>query len=648
MRKGGIHNAVVSLLFVIFVWGCGRQGTEGDALFERLKADRTGIHFANTLLPTEQLNTYLFRNFYNGGGVAIGDINNDGRPDIFFTGNQVSNRLYLNKGNLTFDDITEEAGVASEGVWTTGVSMADVNGDGWLDLYICKSGPPGGERRHNELYINNGDRTFTERAREYGVAVSGLSIQASFFDYDGDGDLDMYLLSNPIRSLDELRRKPGLRSIRDPDGGNKLFRNELVPHDSVARRAADRDRGARVATRFTDVTEEVGIYSSSIGFGLGVSVGDVNRDGWPDIYVSNDFFERDYLYINRRDGTFEEALPRLIREISLSSMGGDIADVNNDGYPEIFVSDMLPHALERRQSKISFTTWDEYAAAVEDGYHHQFSRNTLQLNRGPVAAGSDRIGSSPTVYFSEVGRLAGVEATDWSWGGLFADFDLDGHRDLFVPNGIYKDLLDQDFIAWVSDAETLRSIMRSEDEPIMKILEQVPSNPLANFMFAGSSDLHFSNVSAAWGLSEPSFSNGSAYGDLDNDGDLDLVINNVNMEAFVYLNRATERYPDRTWLQVDLEGRFPNTFGIGTQLTAWSGGHQWYVEQQPVRGFQSTVDHTLNMGFGSQISSGRLDSLIVRWPDGNRVKLKEVAVNQRLRLRQLDAQTASTDGSSND
>lgn len=648
MTTGGIDNAFMSLLFVLFVWGCGRQETEVGAVFERLTVDRTGIDFANTLQPSEELNTYLFRNFYNGGGVAIGDINNDGRSDIFFTGNQVSNRLYLNKGDMTFVDVTEEAGLASEGIWTTGVSLADVNADGWLDIYVCKSGPPGGERRHNELYINNGDGTFTERAHEYGVAVTGLSIHASFFDYDGDGDLDMYLLSNPVRSLDDLRRRPGLRSVHDPEGGNKLFRNELVPHASVASEAPGRDGGAPASTRFTDVTEEVGIYSSKIGFGLGVSVGDVNRDGWPDIYVSNDFFERDYLYINRRDGTFDEALPRLVREISLSSMGGDIADLNNDGYPEIFVSDMLPQTVERRHSKISFTTWDDYAAGVEDGYHHQFTRNTLQLNRGPVAAGSEGISQSPPVYFSEISRLAGVEATDWSWGGLFADFDLDGHRDLFVPNGIYKDLLDQDFIARVSDPEALRSIMRSGDEPIMKILEQVPSNPLANVMFAGSSDLHFSNVGNAWGLSEPSFSNGSAYGDLDNDGDLDLVINNVNMEAFIYVNRATERYPDRTWLKVELEGRFPNTFAIGAQLTAWSGGRQWYFEQQPVRGFQSTVDHTLHMGFGSQISSGRLDSLVVRWPDGKMVKLREVPVNQRLRLRQPGGETGFSSASSND
>ena len=636
MTSGLRQSAGIAISILVCVWGCGQEAEDSDTLFVRLSADSTGIRFANTLHPTEELNTYSFRNFYNGGGVAIGDLNNDGLADIVLTGNQVSNRIYLNKGDLTFQDITREAGLESEGVWSTGVSMADVNGDGWIDIYICKSGPPGGENRHNELYINNADNTFTEKAEEYGIAVTGLSIHASFFDYDRDGDLDMYLLSNPIRSVDELRRQPGLRSIRDPNGGNKLFRNELIPHDMLDGGTG----GEEGVPRFTDVSADAGIYSSRIGFGLGVSVADVNRDGSQDIYVSNDFFERDYLYINKRDGTFEDVLPQLISETSLSSMGGDIADLNNDGYPEIFVSDMLPERIERAQSKMSFSTWDEYAATVDDGYHHQFSRNTLQLNRGPIAAASTHpdtdVVSTPVVFFSEIGRLAGVEATDWSWGGLFADLDLDGHRDLFVPNGIYKDLLDQDFITRVSDPGTLRNIMTGDDEPIMRILDELPSNPIPNYAFAGSFDLNFRDSSAAWGLSEPGFSNGSSYGDLDNDGDLDLVVSNVNMEAFVYLNRAAERYPDRSWLQVELEGRSPNNFAVGAQLTAWSDERQWYVEQVPVRGFQSTVDHTLHIGLGTEIVSGRLDSLVVRWPDGQSLMLTDVPVNQRLVLEAPD------------
>ena len=354
MKHSPIHTSIAVLTVAALLAGC----QDPDPLFLRLSGDRTGIRFANTLLPTEQLNTYLFRNFYNGGGVAIGDVNNDGRPDIFLAGNQVSNRLFLNRGQLTFEDITMEAGVASNGVWTTGVSMADVNGDGWLDIYICKSGPPGGDRRHNELYINSGNGTFTDQARQYGIAVEGLSIHASFFDYDADGDLDMYLLSNPLRSLDDLQPEPGLREIRDLHGGNRLLRNELISSDVT------HDRTPTIIAPFVDVTEQAGIFSSKIGFGLGVSVGDLDRDGWPDMYISNDFFERDYLYLNRQDGAFQEVLPELAPAISLSSMGGDIADLNNDGYPEIFVSDMLPRAIRRSQSKISFPAWDAYSVAI--------------------------------------------------------------------------------------------------------------------------------------------------------------------------------------------------------------------------------------------------------------------------------------------
>ena len=564
--------------------------TRNAPLFELMRPEQTGITFGNMLTPAETLNTYVFRNFYNGGGVAIGDVNHDGLADVFLTGNQVSNRLYINLGNFHFEDVTEEAGLHSAGAWTTGVSMVDINGDGWLDLYLSKSGPPGGPKRHNELFVNQHDGTFVERAHEYGIAFQALGIHASFFDYDGDRDLDTYVLSNPVRSLDDLQPAPNLRQLPDPDGGNRLLRN---------------DNG-----QFTDVTTASGIYSSKIGFGLGVSAADLNRDGWTDLYVSNDFFERDYLYLNQ-DGTFIDAGTGATQTMSLSSMGGDIADYNGDGWPDIFISDMLPDLPWRYQSRIAFPSWPAYLKSVADGYHHQATRNTLQLNRGPSPDGQIR--------FSEVSRIAGLESTDWSWGGLIADFDLDGHRDIFVPNGIFKDLLDQDFISRASNSDSLRSLFLAHEQPILKLLEQVPSHALSNHMFAGRSDLRFEDVSQQWGLAAPGFSNGAAYGDLDNDGDLDLVINNVNMPAFIYRNHATEHFPERGRLQIELHGEAPNTFGVGAQVSVWATGRQWYTEQYLQRGFQSSVDPVLHFGF-----TGGLDSVIVQWPHGKRQLLTDI------------------------
>ena len=432
----------VILLISLLVCSCkkGQSDFVQAPLFSLLDEEKTHIGFLNQVEYTEEYNTYTYRNFYNGAGVGMGDFNNDGLPDIYFCGNIVDNKLYINKGNFIFEDATERAGVACPDVWSTGVSIADVNGDGWLDIYVCKSGDPNTANRHNELFINNGDLTFSEKAAEYGIDDLGLSTHASFFDYDRDGDLDCYLLNNSFQSVTEFDITPGQRQVRDTLGGNKLYRNE--------------------GGYFEDVSEEAGIYGSKIGFGLGVSVGDVNRDGWMDIYVSNDFFERDYLYINNRDGTFTESLEDQLGEISLGAMGSDMADINNDAYPDIFVTEMTAEGDARLKTKVLFESWDRYQHKLNNGYYHQFARNVLQLN--------NRDGS-----FSEIGRLSGVSATDWSWGALIMDLDNDGWKDIFVANGIFKDLLDREYLDFYSNPAIMRSMIKSEEKAILIIIDMI-------------------------------------------------------------------------------------------------------------------------------------------------------------------------------
>ncbi len=570
-----------------------QSGSTQKPLFSVLSKKRTGIDFVNQLEYSEQFNTYTYRNFYNGAGVGIGDFNNDGLPDLYFCGNMVENKLYLNKGNFVFEDITSKAGVGCTGSWSTGVSIADVNGDGWLDLYICKSGDPNSRNRRNELFINNGNLTFSEKAAEYGLSEMGLSNHASFFDYDRDGDLDCYLLNNSFQSVTEYDIKPDQRMIRDTLGGNKLFRNDN--------------------NHFTDVSKEAGIYGSKIGFGLGVSVGDVNRDGWPDIYVSNDFFERDYLYINNKNGTFTESLEHQMGETSLGAMGADIADINNDTYPDLFVTEMTPEDNSRRKTKALFENWERYQLKLKNGYHHQFARNTLQLNNGNES-------------FSEIGRLSGVSTTDWSWGALIFDMDNDGWKDIFVANGIYKDLLDRDYLDIYSNPSLMRSMIKTEDKAILKLIDMIPSVKISNYAFHNNTDLTFTNLSESWGLGAPSFSNGAAYGDLDNDGDMDLVVNNVNMPPFVYRN-GTNTNPGSNFLVIKFKGTEKNTAAIGAGVTVFTEGKSLFQELIPERGFQSSVDNRLHFGLGA---SKQIDSLSINWPDGGYSVLKNLAANQFL------------------
>ncbi|MGA0556368.1 VCBS repeat-containing protein [Larkinella sp. VNQ87] len=612
-----------------------------DALFESLSSEKTGITFTNTVVDDADFNIFNYRNFYNGGGVAIGDVNNDGLPDLFLIANMGDNRLYLNRGGMRFTDVTTQAGVAGKRAWSTGATFADVNGDGLLDLYVCNAGIRSGDDRGNELFINNGigkdgSVTFTERAKEYGLDDHGYSTHAAFFDYDRDGDLDMYLLNNSFLPVGKLGYA-NLRAERDSLGGHKLFRNNLA--EGSGQRAEGMGKGVTNKPSapspmpyapFTDVSEQAGIYGSLIGFGLGITIGDVNDDNWLDIYISNDFYERDYLYLNNHDGTFREAVKESMPHLSLSSMGADVADINNDGRLDIFVTDMLPGNDVRLKKNGAFENYDLQEIKLSRDFHYQYMQNMLHLNQGNELTAS---GKTVTPLFSDIARFSGVQATDWSWGALIFDMDNDGRKDIFVANGIAKEVTDQDFIHFLADRENMAQIARQRAFNFKEFLDKAPSEPIPNYAFRNDGNLQFSNQAAAWGLGQPSFSNGAAYGDLDNDGDLDLVVNNVNSPVSVFQNESVEKYKTH-FLRIKLVGEGQNRNAIGTRVFLYQKDQMQVLQQMPNRGFQSSIDLNLLFGLGA---NPQIDSLTVIWPDDRMQTLRQPKADQLLTLNQRDA-----------
>ena len=604
-------SRIVQLFFITTFLLLGCSDKNEKPLFNEQPAKETGIDFQNTVIEDAENNVLNYPYYYNGGGVAIGDINNDGLADIYFSGNMVPNRLYLNKGNFEFEDITQQAGVAVPEGWKTGVTMADVNQDGWLDIYVSRSAMGDSVLRKNLLFINNGNKTFSEKADSYGVADNSYSTHAAFFDYDRDGDLDLFVLNHSLPQYAGFSNL--LLSFKNQKGAkfqSKLYRN---------------DQG-----KFHDVSEQSGIINNVLSFGLGVAVSDINNDGWPDIYISNDFNEEDYLYVNNRDGTFRNTIRDATGHVSLFSMGSDIADVNNDALPDILTLDMLPESNERIKMSSGDDNYDKYKMLVNSGFHHQTMRNMLQLNNGDGT-------------FSDVGQLMGISNTDWSWSALFADFDGDGWKDLFVSNGYEKDYTNMQFLKFTVD-ERMKARETGERPDLKKIIGQMPSIKVGNYFFKNNGNLSFSKKSNAWGLSRIFKSNGAAYSDLDNDGDPDLVINTMNEPAVVYRNNSVENNKS-VFLTVDLRKENPKQILTGTKIYVYQGDSTQYHEFSPVRGFQSCMYGPVNIGLNGRSIA---DSVRIIWPDSKTQVYKNVPAKEVFAPRYADSKDGKVDAASHD
>lgn len=607
----------ICLAFAIsfFLGACKNKQVE-KSLFQLM--DSTGINFQNNVEDGRLENSFLFRNFYNGGGVAIGDLNNDGLPEVFLTSNAGANKLYLNKGNFKFEDISKKAGIIEDDKWNTGVVFADVNGDGWLDIYVCSSGHMSTGNRKNKLYINNGpspspsgegrgEVTFTESAANYGLDISAYTTQVSFFDYDMDGDLDCFMINNspiPVNQLQFSNRRdlpekewPVADFLKG--GGDHLYRN---------------DNG-----HFTEVTQQAGIHGTLISFGLGVSVADINGDGYPDVFVSNDSYERDYLYINQKNGTFKDELEDWMQHTSFSSMGADIADINNDGYPDLFTTDMLPLNDYRLKTTGAFDNIDLFNAKLKSGFYYQYTQNCLQLN-------------NKNGMFKDIANYSGVAATDWSWGALLFDMDNDGWNDIYVCNGVNRDVTNLDFMNFFADESYHKMVLSGKKKEIDELLKQIPRTPLLNKVYRNNKNLKFTDTGPAWGFTQPSFSNGAAYGDLDNDGDLDLVVNNENQPAFVYKNNARE-LNGNNYIGISLKGNNQNTFAIGSKVIVYADSEILSRELVPSRGFQSSIDYKIIIGLGKMT---RVDSMIIIWPDRSFSKFENPKINETHLIKQPD------------
>ncbi len=564
-------------------------------LFTKLPSSEPHITFNNQIIENEKINIITYEYFHNGGGVAIGDINNDGLADVYLTGNLVPNRLFLNKGNFQFEDITKSSGTAGTRGWNTGVTMVDINNDGWLDIYVCLSGNLPDEFRANQLYVNNQDGTFSERAADYGIADTGYATQAAFFDFDRDGDLDLFILNHNTLPINNFKPNE-VRKSYDSNVGDKLYRN---------------DNGY-----FHDASLISGLYTNPLGYGLGVSTGDLNNDGWPDIYIANDFIEHDYCYLNNGDGTFRDVIKQAFPQISQFSMGTDMADFNNDGWMDIISVDMVAEDNYRQKTTMRPMDRSIFYYAVKDGFHYQYMHNALQLNRG-------------NEHFSNISKLAGVSNTDWSWAPLFVDLDLDGNKDLVVTNGYKKDISNKDYLAF--EKKKIKAFEAGEitnAELFRALLDAAPVTKIENYVFRNNGDYTFSKMNEAWNFDQKAFSNGAAYGDLDNDGDLDLVINNIDEPAYLFRNNTIEQQ-NANYVRLKLLGSDQNKLGIGAKIKVRAGNLVQHYESYLTRGFQSSVDPVINIGLATHTL---VDSIEVTWPDGKVTVETNVAANQLLEL----------------